>query len=148
MSFLSYILVVLAGAANPAQAGANGQLNRGLASPIWSALFVYGSGVLGVLFLQLFVRQAWPALRLANANVPWWAWVGGILSIVSTMVGLTLAQKMGSAVFTGLSLTASVLTSIALDHFGLLGFKQHSASLMRMVGAGLMVAGIWLIAQF
>jgi len=74
--------------------------------------------------------------------------VGGVLSIASTITGLTLAQKMGSALFTGLSLTASLLASIALDQFGLMGFKQHSLSMLRLTGAGLMVTGIWLIAKF
>jgi hypothetical protein len=27
-----------------------------------------------------------------------WAWLGGLASIVSTVVGLTLAQKLGSGV--------------------------------------------------
>ena len=55
---------------------------------------------------------------------------------------------MGSGMFTGLSLTASLLTSIVLDQFGLMGFRQHPLSSLRVTGAGLMIAGIWLIAKF
>ena len=70
---------------------------------------VYATGLIGVILIQLFVRQAWPGTRLGN--MPWWAWTGDLLSIASTVAGLSLAQKMGSGVFTGLSLTASLLTS-------------------------------------
>ena len=54
---------------------------------------------------------------------------------------------MGSGTFTGLSLTASVITSILLDQFGLMGFKPHPAHSLRLVGAGMMIGGLWLIAK-
>jgi transporter family-2 protein len=148
VSFFSYLFAIAAGSANPVQAGANAQLNKGLSSPVWSALFVYASGLAGVLLLQLIVRGAWPGIRPGSANLPWWAWTGGPISIASTIAGLTLAQKMGSGVFTGLSLTASLLMSIVLDQFGLIGFKAHPISPLRAGGSVLMIAGIWLIAKF
>ena len=146
MNILSYLFAAATGAANPVQAGANAELNKELTSPIWSGLFVYASGLIGVLLIQLILRQAWPAERFAK--VPCWAWAGGLLSIGSTLAGLTLAQKMGSAIFTGWSLTASLVTSVVLDQFGLIGFRPHPASLPRLIGSALMVAGIWLIAKF
>ena len=148
MNIFSYLFAIAAGVANPAQAGANAELNQGLGTPLWTALFVYASGFAGAFFLQLVVREGFPGNRIAQTNIPWWAWAGGLLSIASTMTGLTLAQKMGSGVFTGLSLTASLLSSVVLDHFGLMGFKTHPVSPMRAVGSGLLVCGIWLIAKF
>ena len=147
MNILAYLFAVLAGALNPAQSGANAELNKNLASPIWSAAFVYASGLAGVLCTQLILRQSWPHAP-AGGTIPWWAWTGGLLSIASTIAGLTLAQKMGAGVFTGLSLTASLVTSIFLDQFGLMGFKHHPISLPRMIGSGLMITGIWLITKF
>jgi transporter family-2 protein len=148
VNILSYVFAFLAGSASPVQAGASSELNKGLASPIWSALFVYASGLVGVVLVQLVLRQAWPGQRLGISGLPWWVWTGGVLSIASTLSGLTLAQKMGSGLFTGLSLTSSLLASIVLDQFGLMGFTQHPLSPLRMTGAGLMIAGIWLIAKF
>jgi transporter family-2 protein len=55
---------------------------------------------------------------------------------------------MGSGLFTGVTITASLVTSILLDQFGLLGFRQHSASPGRLAGCALMVGGLWLIARF
>jgi bacterial/archaeal transporter family-2 protein len=147
VNFLSYVIAVLAGSASPVQAGASSQLNKDLASPMWAALCVYASGLAGVLLFQLVLREAWPAHKLI-AGAHWWAWTGGILSIALTMTGLTLAHKMGSGLYTGLTLTASLLTSVLLDHFGLMGFKQHPVTGMRGLGAGLLIAGIWLIAKF
>jgi transporter family-2 protein len=146
VNILWYLIALVAGSANPMQAGASAQLNKGLASPIWAACAVYASGLAGIVLIQLLTRHAWPGDRMGA--VPWWAWTGGLLSIGSTLTGLTLAQRMGSGLFTGLSLTASLLTSVLLDHYGLMGFRQHSLSPLRATGAGLLVAGIWLIARF
>ena len=55
---------------------------------------------------------------------------------------------MGSSLFTGVTVTASLLASVALDHFGLIGFKQHAASPGRLAGCALMVAGLWMISKF
>jgi transporter family-2 protein len=146
VNIFSYIVTIAAASGNSVQAGANAQLNKGLASPLWSAFFVYASGLAGVLAIELILRQAWPGQRFGS--LPWWAWAGGLLSIGSTVAGLTLAHKLGSGVFTGVSVTASILTSIALDHFGLMGFTPHRLSSLRLTGAGLMIAGMWLIARF
>ena len=77
-----------------------------------------------MLLIQLFVREGWPAADKL-AKTPWWAWMGGLLSIASTVAGVTLAQRMGSGVFTTLSVTAAIISSVVIDNFGWIGFKEH-----------------------
>jgi bacterial/archaeal transporter family-2 protein len=147
VTWLIYLAAIAAGAANPGQAGANAQLRKVLEAPVMSAIWVYLSGLAGIFFIQLIVREAWPGGGKWG-QVPWWAWTGGLLSIASTMTGITLAQRLGSGVFTGISVTASLVCSVAIDHFGWIGFQQHSASWPRLAGCVLMVAGLWLIGKF
>lgn len=142
-----YLAAIAAGAANPGQAGANAELRKSLETPVLSAIWVYVSGMAGMLFVQMIVREAWPSSGKLG-HVPWWAWTGGLLSIASTMTGITLAQRLGSGVFTGVSVTASLVSSVAIDHFGWIGFQQHPASWPRLAGCGLMIAGLWLIGNF
>ena len=147
MPWLLFLLALAAGAANPFQSGANAQLNKQLQQPVLAGVFVYATGFAVLLIVQLLQHQALPATsRLAMVN--WWAWLGGLISIISTMVGLTIAQRMGSGLFTGCSLTASLITSVVLDQFGLVGFRQHTASPGRLVGCCFLAAGIWLVARF
>jgi transporter family-2 protein len=147
MTFLAALIAIVSGAANPLQAGANAELNKQVASPLWAGIFVYASGLLGLLLVQGILRHALPSSdRLMSVKS--WAWFGGLISLVSTMVGLTLAQKLGSSIFTGLTVTASLATSVALDHFGWVGFRQHTASPGRLAGCALMVAGLWMVARF
>ena len=108
---------------------------------------VYGSALVGLLLLQLIFRQSLPDHgRLVD--IPWWAWLGGSISVAPTIAGLTLAQKMGAGVFTGITVTTAVVISILFDHFALMGFKHHPASVPRIVGGALMIAGLWLVATF
>ena len=107
-----------------------------------------GWGLLGVLaFSGLMLatgRFAWPSLAQA-AEVPWWAWLGGLLGTVAVLAQLTVSRQIGAAPFLAIVVTAGVATSIGLDHFGLVGFERHPASLWRIFGAVLMVAGVTLV---
>lgn len=146
MPFILILIAVASGLANPFQSGLNAELNKQLTKPVWATIVVYGSGLAALLLVQVFVREIIPAGKLAQ--VPWWAWLGGLISIISTVAGLTLAHRLGSGIFTGASVTAALLTSVALDHFGLIGFKPHPASPARLAGCALMIGGLWLVSRF
>ena len=146
MVLVVVLLAVLAGALAPLQT-VNAELFKFWQQPLWTTGWVYISGLAGVLLLQLFFRQHPPAAQAVQA-APWWAWLGGIASIGSTLIALMNAQKLGSGMFTGLTLTASICVSILLDQMGWLGFKQHPASPLRIAGCALMVGGVWLVSKF
>jgi bacterial/archaeal transporter family-2 protein len=146
MTFFAVLIAILAGAANPFQSGTNAELNKQLGTPLWAAIVVYGTGLVGVLVCELLLRQRLPAGGRVG-SVPVWAWMGGLISILPTLAGLTLAQRLGAGIFTGITVTVSLATSIALDHFGLIGFREHAASPLRLAGCAIMVAGLWMIAR-
>ncbi len=152
MIWIAILVALIAGAANPFQAGTNAELNKQLGQPALAGLWVYLSGLLALLLAALALRRLTPA-HLGHAShalghVHWWAWLGGVISILSTLAGLLFAQKLGAGLFTGLSITASLIVSVLLDQFGWIGFKQHSASPARLVGCALLVAGVWLVSRF
>lgn len=142
-----YGLVLLAGIANAIQPGQNGALARGLPQPLTAGLVVGLGTFLTVLVAGLASgRLALPTYAEA-ARIPWWAWFGGVLGGGIVVTQLLVAQTVGAAAFTGLLVTAGVITSLVLDHFGWVGFQQHTASLPRIVGGLLMIGGVALIAS-
>lgn len=145
LAFFAFLVAILAGAANPFQSTTNGQLNKQLGHPVWAGIAVYATGLTGMLLIQAFTRESLPAGRVGAVN--WWAWTGGLISILSTLAGLMLVQKLGAGIFTSLSVTASLVVSVLLDQFGLLGLRQHSASPGRLLGCGLLIAGVWLVSR-
>ncbi|HEV2645307.1 MAG TPA: DMT family transporter [Acidobacteriaceae bacterium] len=146
MTWIIVLIAIAAGAANPFQSGTNAELNKQFGAPLWAGMVVYASGLLGVAALQLIFRQPLPETGKLAA-IPVWAWLGGLISIASTLAGLTLAQRLGAGVFTGVSVTAALATSLVLDHFALVGFRQHTASPARIAGCALMIAGLWIVAR-
>ena len=145
MSWFALLIAVLAGAANPFQSATNGQLNKQLEQPVWAGIAVYATGLLGMLVIQAFARQPLPASHLGA--VSWWAWLGGLISIGSTLAGLLLVQKLGAGTFTCLSISAALIVSVLLDQFGVLGLRQHTASPVRLIGCALLVIGVWLVKR-
>src|ERR1035438_10044854 len=146
MGWLVYLFAVAAGSFSPVQAGANAQLRKSLDQPLLAALCVYGSALIALLFALPFTRLTGFAPSKA-AEVPWWAWLGGLLSIMSTMAGLMLAEKMGSMFFTATTVTCSMVCSVLLDHFGWVGFEVHRVNPLRLAGCALLLAGLFLVSR-
>lgn len=143
-----YGAVLLAGIANAIQPGQNGTLAKGLSQPLTAGLAVGLGTILTVLTAGLLTgRLALPSAEEV-ANMPWWAWFGGVLGGGIVVTQLLVARQIGAAPFLGLLVTAGVVTSIALDHFGWVGFDRHPASLFRILGGLMMIAGVALVARF
>ena len=145
MGWFAALFAIVSGAANPVQSAAHGQLNKQLGQWAWAGIVVYAVGLVGMFATLAIVRQ--PAPLSQAHGVSWWAWFGGLISIFSTIAALLLVQKLGSGIFTSLSVTSALLMSVLLDQFGLLGMKQHPLSIGRLVGCVLLVAGIWLVGR-
>ena len=146
MKALLYVFVAVAGALTSIESGANATLTRTLGGPWWAAIIF---SVISLVLLAAGTLVWGGAFPIAEVRtVPWWAWSGGAISAVYILSMLVAPGKLGSGLFTGLTVTAAVLASIALDHYGLVGFEQHSAGFGRLLGAALMVAGLTCIALF
>lgn len=147
MAWLLIPITILAGIANAVQSGTNTTLNKSLQEPILAALVVTAASTMVYLLAACFVGISWPGSdRLAQ--VPWWGWLGGFLGGFYVLAVIIMAEKLGAAVFTGIAVTAAIVTSVALDHFGLVGFKEHAAGLWRIVGCILMIGGLVLVSVF
>jgi transporter family-2 protein len=141
------MFVVAAGSFSAVQAGANAQLRKSLDQPLMAALCVYGTGLIALLIAVPFTGLTGFAPSKA-AQVPWWAWLGGLPSIMSTMAGLMLVRKMGSTFFTATTVTCSLVCAVLLDHFGWVGFEVHRANPWRIAGCVLLLGGLFLVSKF
>lgn len=97
----------------------------------------------------MFLVQPSPLLSGRDlAAMPWWAPLGGLVGAVQVYAGLTLVHRVGAGPFIGLTVTAALIASLFIDHFGWFNMQPHPANLWRICGAVLMIAGITLIARF
>jgi bacterial/archaeal transporter family-2 protein len=68
--------------------------------------------------------------------------------VLLILAQLYASPAIGAASFLGIIVTVGVAASLVLDHYGWVGFPVHPASLWRILGAVLMVAGVALVALF
>ena len=64
------------------------------------------------------------------------------------MSQLFVADSIGASAYLGIIVVTGTLTSLVIDHFGLIGFDVHRLNLARIIGGTLMAAGVLLIAIF
>ncbi len=147
MLFL-YGFALLAGVATAIEPGQNAGLAKSLARPLLAGVVSLVVSIATIAVAMLVTGQFGLPGADRLAQVPWWAWLGGLMSAGLTMAQLYISKAIGAATFLGLIVTAGVVTSILLDHFGLVGFKEHPASLWRLLGGGLMIGGVGLVARF
>ncbi len=142
------LLAALAGLLNPVQSGANGELGRVLGNPFGVVLVSLSISLAFTLAAGLLARGGDTSGFGHLTQAPWWAWVGGFCGAVFLVSQPLAAPRLGAAVYIGITVRASAIASVLLDHFGLLGFQQHSAGIGRVIGAALMIAGVSLIAKY
>jgi len=144
---LLYPFIVGAGALQAIGVVWNAQLRGALVNPWLAALVSF----LPVLFVFAFIALVRPTplpTRNDVSGLRWWMPLAGLTGAVAVFAGLLFVDRIGAGAFNGLLITANLLTSVALDHFGWLGMKQVKAGPSRLGGAGLMVVGIVLISLF
>jgi transporter family-2 protein len=144
---LLYPFILVAGVLQAVGVAWNAQLNHALVNP-WLAATVSFLPVVFVFALVFLVRPSPLPNRDDIAGVRWWMPLAGLAGAVAVFGGLLFVHEVGAGAFNGLLITANLLTSIALDHFGLLGMRQVKIGPERLGGAGLMAAGIVLISVF
>ncbi|WP_267358374.1 MULTISPECIES: DMT family transporter [unclassified Methylobacterium] len=144
---LLYPFIIVAGALMAIGVVWNAQLRGALENP-WLAATVSFIPVVFVFALVFLLRPSPLPTRDDLVGVRWWMPLAGITGAVAVFAGLLFVDKVGAGAFNGLLITANLLTSVALDHFGWFGMKQVKAGMPRLVGAAVMVAGIVLISLF
>lgn len=146
MTYFYVLLAIAAGAALSIQVGVNNALRTHLGSPIVVALVSFAVGSFCLLAYAVLLRSPWPSMEVI-AKVPAWAWAGGALGAYFVASTITAAPHLGAASLISIIVTAQLLTSLALDHYGLISFAQHSMNVWRMLGALLLIAGVLLIVK-
>src|ERR1700720_2820032 len=138
--------IIIGGALQSCGAAMNGQLNKHVVNP-WLASAI-SFALITFFFASASLIHPHPLPTHENlAELPWWAVVGGLVGAVQVYAGLTLVNKVGAGPFVGITVTAALITSLVLDHYGWFHMPVHAINHWRVLGAVLMIGGIALIAR-
>lgn len=142
-----FVLFAVAGGISLAiQSGVNSTLRSYLPHPVYAVAISFAIGTVVALVYAAAARAGtpdWSALRAA----PWWVWTGGILGVVYVMGTVVVAPRLGAAALMGLLMGGLLVTSLVLDHFGLVGLPVNKVNAVRVAGAALLVVGAVLIQR-
>jgi transporter family-2 protein len=141
-----FILAFVAGMALTIQVGINSTLRYWLGNPGMATLVSLVVGTVGMALYLLLMRTPLPA-RTAIAAVPAWAWSGGLVGAFYVATTVIAGPRLGSATLLALVVLGQLLASLVIDHYGWIGFPQHSISTVRILGAILLFSGVLLIMR-
>jgi transporter family-2 protein len=71
-----------------------------------------------------------------------------MLGAFFVLASIVLTPRLGAAATIGLILTGQVIASMVIDHFGLIQVPVHEASVPRVLGTLLIIAGVVLVQRF
>jgi transporter family-2 protein len=142
MNLILLFIAFAAGSAISLQAAVNSQLAGGFAGNTVAAALV--SFVIGTLALAAIALSKG---GLSNAvaslpNQPLWRFSGGFLGAAAIFSTVLLAPRIGLANMLALVIAGQLLTSLVIDHFGLVGMVTRHVSSTRMLGAIVLLAGV------
>ncbi len=67
------------------------------------------------------------------------------MGAVLVFSAVTLAHRLGAVTFGACIILGQLTSAVIVDHFGWVGFTQHSISLQRAGGLVLLAGGVYLI---
>jgi transporter family-2 protein len=146
MQYGPMTLTALAGATLAVQVGFNSTMREHAGSPMAAALVNFAVGTVFLAVVVFSARGSFAALAQAT-GAPWWAWGAGIVGGLYIAASAAFGPAIGGATFLALIVAGQMVTALALDHYGLLGFPVRPLDAWRLAGAVLVVAGMFLLAR-
>lgn len=125
----------------PGQTAINNRLRAAVASP-WVMATI--SFLVGTICLALLTWATVGTVTFNSAHIvtqPWWLWIGGLVGVIAMTTTVLLLPIIGALYSTALNLTAQVITTMAIDHFGLFGVTVYEATPWRLIGALIVLTG-------
>jgi len=142
------LAALVAGVLVTFQAGSNAALGRALGHPLWASVASLLVSILVVLPVVLAMRAPAPAIAQAAAQLPWWAWLGGVGGAIYVTAALLLTPRLGATNFIVCTIAAQMLASLLIDHFGLVRLPVREANLGRIAGVALIFIGMLVVQWF
>ena len=144
MNTLFWLIAFAAGSAISVQAAVNSQLASGMGGNTPAAAlvsFAVGAVALGLIALG---RGGIATAVASLPSQPMWHFAGGVLGAAAIFSTVLLAPRIGLANLLALVIAGQLLSSLAIDHFGLVGAVIREVSPIKVAGAVVMMAGVFM----
>lgn len=147
MKYVIPFLVVLAGAGTAAMIPMTTRLKETLLSPLLAVALTSAIGILCLLLLAAMGVLGKSDLSRVG-QVPWWAWLGGILGGTATVI-FVLAKDQGgaTALIAAGSIFGQLTMAMVIDNYGWLDAQKQPINAWKIAGAILLCAGALMMGK-
>ena len=143
--WLPVLTTVVAGGLVAMQAPINSKLGKTIGTfPAASVSFAIGL----MLLVAIAVAAGGGFGRLGEVrHLEWYYLSGGVLGAAYVTTVLLTVRTIGAGGVAAATIAGQLTMSVALDRLGILGLEQRGLSVARMIGVGLLAAGVFLIVR-
>lgn len=138
------LAAMLAGALVAAQGPIFARMASHSGGVLQSALIAFGLGFLVIFILVFTVGSAAPKIEDMR-QAPYWVWFGGVIGAAMVILSIFAIPRIGVGSFMSSVICGQLIAAIFLDHFGVFGLEVNTVTTAKMLGAGLMLSGVYLI---
>ncbi|AVQ34210.1 hypothetical protein C7J88_08560 [Staphylococcus muscae] len=147
-SIVLWIIVgLIFGCAPPIQAATNSTLGQTVGSPIFASLISFSVGTLTLLVITTIFHRRFRIKHTHELYGPlkWWMFIGGALGVIFVTTIIVLTSQIGVTYTLVAVMIGQIMTSLIIDHFGLLGIPARKISQQRLWGLMIIILAVILI---
>jgi transporter family-2 protein len=140
------VWALLAGAGIPIMGIINGRLGKSLGVTLHAPLVALTIALIVSLLLTVMITKSLP-MPEKFTEVKLIEYFGGFIVAFYVISATILAPRIGVVNFIACAVSAQIIVSVFIDHFGLFGAMIRPISLYRLFGIGLLLSGL-ILTQF
>ena len=126
----------------PMQTSINAQLGKRMGSPFIAAMLNFMIGLAALLIITSIWEHGLAIPVGAIMAAPPWILMGGMLAVVFVTGNILLMPRIGSVQTAILPAMGQIFMGTLIDTFGLFESHQRDLTPLRLVGVGLVIAGV------
>lgn len=138
LALIPLLIGLVAGISMALQGSLNTMLSK-VVGLVEAAFIVHLIGAVALAALLLLRLGHGDLGRIGDA--PWYAYLGGLLSVVILYTVMVSISKLGVAVATTAIIVGQVSTALIIDHFGLFGLREIPFTWWKLFGVALLATG-------
>jgi len=130
----------------PFQGLLNSRLSSTIGHPYGAALVNFTGGLIIFIIANFFSPTGFPKLKVFF-EIPPYLLLGGLVGSFFIIGAIFLLPKLGATTWIALIVTGQLLMSLIMDHYGVLGLNIVKINIFRILGALMLLSGVFLIQK-
>ena len=139
--------IFLLGVLTPVQTAANSRLRMSVGSPLVASLVSFSVGMLYLTAATLIQKGSLGIPDEAFANLPWWAWLGGVCGLYGLTVNILIFPKLGGVQTALMPMLGQIGMGMLVDSFGWFRSAAYPFTWLRLAALAMILAGVCMVVM-